>query len=127
VIATVPGPAVACTRAARLGVSPKNVGLGACAFTNYDHAGIDTDPCGQLPSGPTTELRVQLGAVVEALMTPDTPAFGAALALNCIAYMICFMLASARFVGTAWPNAAARLIFYVFGESPHLGHALPCV
>ena len=37
------------------------------------------------PSGPTTELSVQLVAVVVALITPDTPAFGAALPLNCIA------------------------------------------
>jgi hypothetical protein len=32
-----------------------------------------------------TELSVQLAAVVEALITPDTPAFGAAVPLNCIA------------------------------------------
>jgi hypothetical protein len=37
------------------------------------------------PVGPTVELSVQLVDVVEASITPDAPAFGAALPLNCIA------------------------------------------
>jgi hypothetical protein len=44
---------------------------------------VCSDP--DTPSGLTCEVSVQLGAEVEALITPDAPAFGPALPLNYIA------------------------------------------
>ena len=44
VIATVPGSAAACTRAAMLGVSPKTSASCAGAAANHHRARIDADP-----------------------------------------------------------------------------------
>jgi hypothetical protein len=62
------------------------------------------------PPGPTIELSVQLVDVVEASIIPEAPAFGAALPLNCIAQMICFMMYLRRFVVAAQHDATFRKI-----------------
>lgn len=64
---------------------------------------------------------VQLGAMVETMITPDTPAFGAALPLNCIAYMFHVGLFP---IVVAKDNAAAQLTLASV-EPPRLGYTLP--